>query len=99
MPSPEKVYTGYSSVMLPRTLRALIPVLLLSLAGGFFCRAQPTQQPASTPIVRYQFGDDPEGKLGWANPDFDDSAWPVAINGMWPEPAFYSDGFVWVRCR
>lgn len=85
--------------MLPRALRALIPVLLLSWAGGFFGRAQPTQRAASTPIVRYQFGDDPEGRLGWANPDFDDSAWPVAINGMWPEPGFYSDGFVWVRCR
>jgi hypothetical protein len=44
-------------------------------------------------------GDDPEGKLGWAKPDFDDSAWPVAADGKWPMPALKSDGFLWVRVR
>jgi hypothetical protein len=53
---------------------------------------------ASTP-VRYHFGDDPDGKLGWANPNFDDSVWPIAENGKWPMPPFYSDGFIWVRFR
>lgn len=53
---------------------------------------------ASTP-VRYHFGDDPDGKLGWANPNFDDSAWPIAENGRWPMPPFYSNGFIWVRFR
>jgi hypothetical protein len=47
--------------------------------------------------VRYHFGDDPDGKLGWANPNFDDSTWPAAKDGRWPMPPFDSDGFVWVR--
>lgn len=55
--------------------------------------------PVSSGTVRYHFGDDPEGKLGWADPNFDDSAWPVAQQGQWPMPPFYSDGFVWVRAR
>src|SRR5580692_11330671 len=49
--------------------------------------------------TRYHFGDDPDGKLGWADPNFDDSSWPVATQGRWPIPAFYSDGFMWVRVR
>jgi hypothetical protein len=58
------------------------------------CHAQQAKQAA--PIC-YHFGDDPEGKLGWANPNFDDSAWPVAKDGRWPMPPIDSDGFVWVR--
>ncbi|HUB50818.1 MAG TPA: SpoIIE family protein phosphatase [Terracidiphilus sp.] len=48
-------------------------------------------------VTRYQFGDDPDGVKGWASPNFDDSSWPVAQQGRWPQPAFHSDGFVWVR--
>jgi hypothetical protein len=47
--------------------------------------------------VRYHFGDDPSGGARWADPSFDDTAWPVAINGRVAVPAYYSDGFVWVR--
>jgi phosphoserine phosphatase RsbU/P len=47
--------------------------------------------------IRYHFGDDPDGKLGWANPNFDDSSWPLAKDGQWPMPPFYSDGFIWIR--
>lgn len=58
-----------------------------------------TGAAASTPVpsetVRYHFGDDAR----WADPNFDDSAWPVAQQGQWPMPPFYSDGFVWVRMR
>jgi hypothetical protein len=49
--------------------------------------------------MRYHFGDDPDGKLGWANPNFDDRSWPIAQRGSWPIPAFYSDGFMWIRAR
>jgi len=49
--------------------------------------------------VRYHFGDDPDGKLGWADPGFDDQSWPVAEQVRWPMPAFNSDGFMWVRAR
>jgi hypothetical protein len=61
------------------------------------CRAQ--QEVSSSATVRYHFGDDPDGKLGWANPNFDDSSWPIAEDGSVPPPAFYSDGMVWVRAR
>ena len=37
--------------------------------------------------------------MGWADPNFDDSSWPVVSQGRWPIPAFYSDGFMWVRVR
>jgi hypothetical protein len=49
--------------------------------------------------VRYHFGDDPDGHLGWADPNLDDSSWPVAQQGHWPIPTFYSSGFIWVRVR
>jgi Stage II sporulation protein E (SpoIIE) len=76
-------------------LRVLITSLLVSSAG-LLCAAQPVQPAA---VVRYHFGDDPDGKLGWASPNFDDSGWPVGKDGKWPMPAFYSDGIVWVRAR
>lgn len=68
------------------------PILILAFLSAA------TAAQASQPI-RYHFGDDPDGKLGWANPSFDDSAWPVAENGRWPMPSYSSDGFVWVRFR
>jgi hypothetical protein len=49
--------------------------------------------------VRYHFGDDPDGKLGWADPNFDDSSWPIANDGSVPSPDFFSDGMIWVRVR
>ncbi len=82
--------------MLPRAARILIVVFLVSGAAGCFGQAQAAPAQAA-PQVRYQFGDDPDGSKGWANPNFDDSSWPLAIDGQWPEPEFYSSGFVWVR--
>src|ERR1700692_4778968 len=83
--------------MLPRKSGLLLLLTAMSAgSAGFLCHAQQAQAP---PTVSYPFGDDPDGKLGWANPNFDDSAWPVAKDGKWPMPAFYSDGFVWVRVR
>ena len=81
--------------MLPRKSGLFLLLTVLSTnSAGLLCHAQPAQ-PATT--IRYHFGDDPDGKLGWASPNFDDSAWPVAKDGQWPRPPFYSDGFVWVR--
>jgi phosphoserine phosphatase RsbU/P len=83
--------------MLPRTSRFLILLTVLSASStALFCHVQQIK-PAGP--IRYHFGDDPDGKLGWANPNFDDSAWPIAENGQWPRPPFYSDGFVWIRFR
>jgi hypothetical protein len=81
--------------MLPRTtgLTVLFAVLCASSAG-LLCSAQQSHPPE---LVRYHFGDDPGGKLGWANPSFDDGSWPVAENGQWPMPPFYNDGFIWIR--
>jgi hypothetical protein len=81
--------------MLPRTPgRLIVFAVLLAWSAALFC---PAQQAQPSDPVRYHFGDDPDGKLGWENPSFDDSAWPVANNGQWPTPTFYSDGFIWVR--
>jgi hypothetical protein len=79
---------------MPRFL-VLSTILCAGLCGAS-CRAQ---QDQAAPVVRFHFGDDPDGKLGWANPNFDDSSWPVAKDGAFPVPAFYSDGMVWVRGR
>jgi sigma-B regulation protein RsbU (phosphoserine phosphatase) len=79
--------------MLPRTAGLLVLFTVLSVStAGLSCFAQ--QAESATP-VRYHFGDDTR----WADPAFNDSAWPVAQDGRWPVPAFYSDGFVWARVR
>ena len=83
--------------MLPRTSGLLAIFIALSVSSaGLLCRAQQTQPTA---IIRYHFGDDPDGKLGWANPNFDDSAWPQAKNGRWPLPLPAPDSFEWTRVR
>ena len=68
----------------------------VSCSAGLVCSAQ---QAEPGTLVRYHLGDDSNGKLGWATPSFDDNTWPVAQEGNWPMPPFYSDGFVWVRAR
>ena len=44
--------------------------------------------------VRYHFGSDPK----WAEPGFDDSAWPT-VTADFPLPSPNSDGMVWFRFR
>jgi len=46
-------------------------------------------------FVRYHFGDDQH----WADPNFDDSQWPIAEEGQVPSRSRDRDGFVWVRLR
>jgi hypothetical protein len=98
--------------MLPRIPRNLW-VALMVMSAGCAPRMQGQVSAATVPVARaenasqtdgqsggdwhYHFGDDPDGKLGWADPNFDDSSWPVAAQGHWPLPAFYSNGFMWVR--
>lgn len=50
---------------------------------------------ASQPVIHYHYGDNP----AWANPNFDDSAWHSARDGVFPSPAYQSDGYFWVRAR
>lgn len=70
--------------------------LLLILAFLLMAIALQAQTPQT---IRYHFGDDPDGKLGWANPAIDDSAWPQAKNGKWPLPLPAPDSFEWTRVR
>ena len=51
--------------------------------------------------MAFPSGDDPDGKLGWAKPDFDDSSWPLLrSNTGWGEQGYegYS-GFAWYRFK
>ncbi len=77
-----------------RWQRGMVFLALMLICCGAACpQAMPVS--AAGPVARYHFGDIPH----WADPDIDDRAWPVAQQGAWPRPAFYSDGFVWVRFR
>lgn len=83
--------------MLPRMPRMLWIALLFIFAA---CTPRSQAEGAPAPAepaaqVRYHFGDD----VRWADPNFDDSAWPVAQQGRWPLPPYHSDGFIWVRMR
>jgi len=85
--------------MLPRTRgRLLVCAVLLASSAASVCPAQRVHPPPPGE-VRYHFGDDPDGHLGWANPNFDDSSWPVAKDGRWPLPPPGFGGIVWTRRR
>ncbi len=99
-----------------RYLRCLcISILLLECCSSPRVSAQTTTEvPAifnfdqdREPIIslngvwRFHPGDDPDGKLGWAEPDFDDSSWPLLrSNTGWGEQGYkgYS-GFAWYRFK
>ncbi len=50
---------------------------------------------------RFHPGDDPDGKLGWANPGFDDSLWPLLRSNIgWGEQGYKGyTGFAWYRFK
>jgi Stage II sporulation protein E (SpoIIE) len=51
--------------------------------------------------LRFHLGDDPDGKLGWADPAFDDSQWTLLrSSSTWSEQGYkdYS-GFAWYRFK
>ena len=97
-------------------LRCLcISILLLEGCSSPRVRAQTTIEVPATfnfdrdrePIIslngvwRFHPGDDVDGKLGWAKPDFDDSSWPLLrSNTGWGEQGYkgYS-GFAWYRFK
>ncbi len=74
-------------------MRKAVLLLLTLVAAGAVAPSQPA--PAAPPVLRYHYGDNPR----WADPAFDDSAWPLSENGAIPAPPFNSDGYVWVRTR
>ena len=65
---------AYDLRMFPRTSGRLIPfIVLLACSAALLCLAQQAQ-PSEPAELRYHFGDDPDGKLGWADPKNDNSA-------------------------
>ena len=52
-------------------------------------------------LVRFHTGDDPDGKLGWADPNFDDSQWPLIRSDRDFSQQGYKDysGMAWYRFR
>src|ERR1035438_7575624 len=74
--------------MLPHA-RSGLAALLLALSILPSARAQAAQGPvfdleqSGVPmaelkgLLRFHTGDDPDGKLGWAKPGFDDSSWKL----------------------
>jgi sigma-B regulation protein RsbU (phosphoserine phosphatase) len=77
-----------------KTPRALL--LLIALAIPLAARAVPAPETGpSHPDLRYHYGDN----TAWSDPHFDDSAWPSTQTGIFPSPAYQSDGYFWVRAR
>src|SRR5579883_640139 len=61
-----------------------------------FCLLALILGPALLPAqMRYHFGDNPR----WADPNFDDSSWPVASNNRFPLPPVGSSRVTWLRAR
>ncbi len=50
-------------------------------------------------VIRYHFGENPDGSRLWASPEFNDSDWPQSTASPWPKPPYPSDGMIWVRIR
>jgi Stage II sporulation protein E (SpoIIE)/7TM diverse intracellular signalling len=52
-------------------------------------------------LWRFHPGDDPDGRLGWARADFDDSSWTlIASEGGWSDQGFRNmSGLAWYRAR
>ncbi len=52
-------------------------------------------------LLRFHTGDDPDGRLGWAAPDFDDSSWKLLRSDEpWNSQGYPTyTGFAWYRFR
>jgi hypothetical protein len=52
-------------------------------------------------LWRFHPGDDPDGKLGWADPAFDDSSWPLLrADTTWSQQGYqHYGGFAWYRFK
>jgi hypothetical protein len=99
-----------------RRLRFLcISILLLDCCFSVRVRALTTTEEPATfdfdhdrePVIglngvwRFHPGDDPDGKLGWAKPDFNDSAWPLLrSNTGWGDQGYKGyTGLAWYRFK
>jgi len=69
----------------------LLLVCLPALAQAIAARQQQ--------VIRYHFGESPDGSKLWASPEFNDSDWLQTMASPWPKPQYPSDGIIWVRIR
>jgi hypothetical protein len=96
--------------MLPRgwdrRTTVFLTFALLVLIGTDLARAQVVDfQNERSPMVeihdlwRFHTGDDPDGKLGWSDPNFDDSQWSLLRSDRpWDEQGYPGyRGFAWYR--
>jgi len=70
-------------------------LLLLLVSLAIMPQAIQAEPIPSQLALQYHYGDKP----AWADPHFDDSAWPMVREGQFPAPGYQSDGFFWVRAR
>jgi sigma-B regulation protein RsbU (phosphoserine phosphatase) len=87
-----------------RLKASLFLISLLSLpvylpAQVFDLQAERVPMTELRGLARFHTGDDPDGKLGWASPGFDDSQWPLLrVDQPWSEQGYKSaSGFTWYR--
>ena len=94
--------------MLLRTVASLsrLVAILVILAAAHKARGQvfdiEHSRPQSLALdgqVHFHLDDDPDGKLGWAQPAFDDSQWPLLRSSRpWSEQGYRGyGGFAWYR--
>jgi sigma-B regulation protein RsbU (phosphoserine phosphatase) len=89
------------------SLRTVFLVLLL-MAAAYGAPAQVFDFQNSHPqtislggLWRFHLGDDPDGTLGWADPAFVDSNWPLLRSDVnWREQGYTNyTGFAWYRFK
>ena len=81
-------------------------IVLLAAVGSVCCQSFNLDKDR-LPVVelkgqfRFQTGDDPDGKLDWADPAFDDSGWPLLRSDKsWYDQGYKNYGGVaWYRFR
>jgi len=88
------------------TVRSGIVAILLAVGSICFAQAQIVDfQKERQPVVkihdlwRFHTGDDPDSKLGWAKPGFDDSSWKLLRSDEpWSAQGYPElSGFAWYR--
>ncbi len=90
----------------PKCIRVFLALLVMVAAHRThaqvfdFEQSQPKSMSLDGPL-RFHLGDDPDGKLGWADPAFDDSQWTLLRSSRtWSEQGYknYSE-FAWYRFK
>jgi Stage II sporulation protein E (SpoIIE) len=96
--------------MLLRIIKCLLGRLLIVVVMAAACKTQAqvfdfahsrSQSMILDGPVRFRSGDDPDGKLGWAQAAFDDSQWPLLRTGLtWGQQGYWGyAGFAWYRFK